>query len=171
MPITLAFARTCHKAQGISVGPTDANQIPNMFQCVVCDPGDRTREGNCPGLLYMCMSRATTFGDADGLNSAFYFNDQYEDTKSKAKLDESRVLRTTYKCGSFVEYDAVVKRNKWVEYLENGQDNRDKVMADMTREERQDVVHWAETATYTHEQLRDCIDRYCNSVQTRRVYY
>ena len=44
-----------------------------MFDVIVCDPDESKYEGKFLGLFYTAVSRATTLGDDDGLNSALYF--------------------------------------------------------------------------------------------------
>jgi len=74
MPLTLAYARTIHKFQGLTAGPVDEGKIPNMHNVIVCDPDEKHFEGTAIGLLYTAVSRATTLSDDDGLNSAIYFD-------------------------------------------------------------------------------------------------
>ena len=73
LPLTLAYARTIHKFQGQSAGPVDKGKIPNIYGCIICDPDKSEVEGRALGLFYTALSRATTLGDDDGLNSANYF--------------------------------------------------------------------------------------------------
>ena len=40
IPLSLAYARTIHKFQGLSAGPVDEGKIPNMFDVIVCDPDE-----------------------------------------------------------------------------------------------------------------------------------
>lgn len=74
VPLELAYARSIHKFQGMTVGPTKPGQPPNMYSTIICDPDDRRFEGMWPGLLYTMVSRATTLGDDSGVGSAIYFD-------------------------------------------------------------------------------------------------
>jgi len=56
IPLSIAYARTGHTFQGQNVGPN--HPIP----CIVVNPGKKSMELLCPGLLYMFISRATTIG-------------------------------------------------------------------------------------------------------------
>lgn len=89
-PIELSYARTIWKFQGLSAGPTD--KMSNMYQCVICDPGDKGTEGKNPGLLYTAISRATTLGGRDGLDSALYFlgNNANEERFRNLLMKENR---------------------------------------------------------------------------------
>ena len=73
VPLEVLYARTIHKLQVLTAGPVDEGKIPNMYQCIVCDP-DEKFEGTSLGLFYTATPRATRLGDDDGLNSAIYFS-------------------------------------------------------------------------------------------------
>ena len=75
VPLEVAYARTIHKFQGLSAGPVDKDKVPNLYQCIICDPDEKKFEGTgALGLLYTAVSRGTTLGDTNGLNSAIYFD-------------------------------------------------------------------------------------------------
>ena len=78
----------------LSAGPVDAGKIPNMYKCIVCDPDEKSFESSALGLLYTAVSRGTTLGDSDGMNSAVYF------TGSSFKEQEHTIMlaiiRMTY---------------------------------------------------------------------------
>ena len=63
IPLTLAFGKTVHTFQGQNVGPVKEGQTPNATQYIIVDPGERSFEGNNPGLFYTILSRITTFGN------------------------------------------------------------------------------------------------------------
>ena len=73
VPLEPAYGRTIHKFQGQTAGPVDEGRPPNQYEVIICDPDDRKWEGKFMGLFYTALSRATTLGDANGLNSAIYF--------------------------------------------------------------------------------------------------
>lgn len=109
-PFDLCFARTIHRYQGLEAGPKQKGKPACMNECIICDPGDLTVEGKNPGIFYTATSRATTFGDENGLNSAIYF--------SGKNLTKQRIQRLT-KCKTRnQEYIKVTKRRKWSQYLE-----------------------------------------------------
>ncbi len=41
VPLEVSYARTIHKFQGLTAGPVDEGKIPNMYQCIVCDPDEK----------------------------------------------------------------------------------------------------------------------------------
>jgi hypothetical protein len=52
----MAYARTGHTFQGQNVG------LNHPIPCIVVNPGKKSMELLCLGLLYMFISRATTIG-------------------------------------------------------------------------------------------------------------
>lgn len=160
VPLVLSFARTIHRFQGLSVGPTSGNQIPNMYQCIVCHPGTRKREGNCPGLLYTAVSRATTLGNDDALNSAIYF--------VKNTITDDRIRRLTHQQNgkSNFKYKTVASRDKWMSLLEKGKENRFNMA--MTHDKINDTCEKAVQYTCPNEKLRDTIRRYCVHMNKNR---
>ena len=109
MPLTLAYARTIHKFQGLSAGPVDEGKIPNPYDCIVCDPDKNEVEGRAVGLFYTAISRATTFGGPDGLGSAIYFTGK--------DYNEVRVRMIGKKKHTNAEMLNVQRRRIWVERI------------------------------------------------------
>jgi hypothetical protein len=107
--LDLAFARTIHKFQGLSAGPVDAGKIPNMYECIICDPDVKASESRATGLFCTALSRATTLGDEDGLNSAIYFTGK--------NITKDRIQHVTLKSDKNEEYINVIRRRKWVHHL------------------------------------------------------
>ena len=110
VPLDLAFARTIHKFQGLTVGPVDEGKIPNIYTSLICDPDIKKSESRSPGLMYTAVGRGTTLGDADGLNSAVYFQGD--------NLTRQRIQDVTKRLGSDEEYLDVQRRTAWVQHLE-----------------------------------------------------
>lgn len=110
LPLELSFARTIHKFQGLQAGPVDKGKPPNAFETIVCDPDGKKAEGKATGLLYTAVSRATSLGDDNGLNSGIYFigND----------ITPERVQRVSYKTNSSMLLANVERRSSWVNHLE-----------------------------------------------------
>ena len=110
VPLEVSYARTIHKFQGLTAGPVDPGKIPNMYQCILCDPDEKKFEGTSLGLFYTAVSRATTLGDADGLNSAIYFcGNQFK---------EQQIRRLTKLKGSDIDFVVAQKRACWVAFLQ-----------------------------------------------------
>jgi hypothetical protein len=111
IPLDLAFARTIHKFQGLSAGPVDPGKIPNMYECIICDPDIKGSEKRATGLFYTALSRATTLGDEDGLHSAIYF--------IGSNITRDRIQRVTMQQTVNKEYVAVTRRRNWMAYLKS----------------------------------------------------
>ena len=74
VPLLLAFGKTTHSAQSMSIGPVREGQCKNMLERCVVDIGQPGFEARNPGLMYAALSRATTIGHPDDLlSSAIYF--------------------------------------------------------------------------------------------------
>ena len=109
VPLEISYARTIHKFQGLTAGPVDPGKIPNMYQCILCDPDEKKFEGTSLGLFYTAVSRATTLGDTNGLNSAIYFTGN--------QFKEQRIRRLTKLKGSDIDFVVAQKRAHWVSFL------------------------------------------------------
>lgn len=136
-----------HKFQGLTAGPVDEGRIPNMYECIICDPGPNKFERINPGLLYTVASRATTFGDENGKNSALYFTGN--DMKQKSRIMNIDRNITGEMC------DTAKYRKKWTARMaENHKDNI------TTWKEQQMMFTWAQKTRYDKNQLQTSIDRY-----------
>ena len=113
VPLTLAYARTIHKFQGMSAGPVDKGKLPNPYSCIICDPDTKEAEALQTGLFYTAVSRSTTFGNDLGENSAIFFmgND----------FNAERIRNINKKKNSTEYYANFYKRQKWVDYLKKTQ--------------------------------------------------
>jgi len=113
-PLTPAWATTIHKFQGFEAG-FDEN---DLFNCLICDPGDLAWEQKCPGALYTALSRAKTMGTFDNdkpTDSAIYWRG--------SAICETRITNGAMKNGkrkSDPKQNCVLinKRENWVQYLE-----------------------------------------------------
>ena len=143
-PLTLAYARTVHKFQGMSAGPVDPGKIPNMFDVIVCDPDEKSAEGTALGLLYTAVSRATTLGDESGLNSAIYFQG--------SSLKPSRILDLTLKEGTNKEFELAIKRRKWVDHLQR-QARKTEPLVQKAMARSEIIFRWAESSTVSYDDL------------------
>jgi hypothetical protein len=104
IPLSIAYARTGHTFQGQNVGPN--HPIP----CIVVNPGKKSMELLCPGLLYMFISRATTIGaPANRYKSALFF--------CSNNMNRSRISNIT-QTKNGTETEKIRRRNKWVNYLQ-----------------------------------------------------
>jgi len=68
----------------------------------LCDPDGGKFESSALGLFYTAVSRATTLGDEDGMNSAIYFMGEH--------MNEERIRRIGMCKGSRNEFIRVNER-------------------------------------------------------------
>lgn len=148
VPLTLAYAKTIHCFQGLSAGPVDKGKPANMFKGVICDPHTLDAETNCLGLLYTGVSRATTLGDPDGLNSAVYFTGL--DMKK-----ESRVTRLGQKTASLDSFKRVLDRRQWVAHL-----TLNTRKSHLSKNQEDAVLRWSRSNRVSYSSLMGRIDEY-----------
>lgn len=147
MPLCLAYARTIHKFQGLSAGPVDKGKIPNMYECIVCDPDKRHVEGSALGLLYTAVSRATTLGDKNGIGSAIYFTGD--------SFTESRIRNLGKIKNSTEDYKRIKQRNLWIDFLK-----LHKHESCMTQQQALHIINWARCSRISRKGLFDHIENY-----------
>ena len=109
-PLDLCFARTIHKFQGLEAGPPVDGVQKHMCHSVIVDPDEKDIESTHTGLFYTAVSRGTTLGDPDGLNSAVYF--------CGCHLNAERIQQLTMCKNGLHECIKVTKRREWVKFLE-----------------------------------------------------
>lgn len=80
-----------------------------MYECIICDPDIKKSEVRHTGLFYTALSRATTLGDDDGLNSAIYFIGN--------NITRERIQQVTMQSNKNQELINVTRRRTWVKYL------------------------------------------------------
>ena len=152
MPITLAYARTIHKFQGLSAGPVDAGRTPNAYECIVCDPDDKQFEAGSIGLFYTALSRATTFGDENGLGSAIYFTGE--------SMTEERFKHLKKKPKGSGNFELATHRDTWVKHLEN-QESKTLLSIDKNPEHIKAVIQWANTKKVSFDEFFKRKTEYC----------
>ena len=140
IPLKLAFGKTIHTAQGLTVGPSLPGRSVNPIQSIVVDVGTKAFEGSTPGLSYSAVSRATTLGQIENLHSsALYLKGKNATTDRFLNLHQNSQGH---------QYAKVLQRNKWVQYrIANT-----KRVTFSQREQRQ-LIRWVQTTKYTTEQL------------------
>jgi hypothetical protein len=141
MPLELAFAWTGHRFQGLSAGKVDPGKIPNSVEVIVVDPDVPAAESMATGFLYTITSRATGFGDPDGLNSAIYFTGPH--------LTKERIQDLLYKKNTRSRYANVERRDKWVRHLE-----RNIIPASSVTKEQIAITFAWTKQTFPYETLR-----------------
>ena len=159
VPLTLAFARTIHKFQGLSAGPVNEGKIPNMYKYIICDPDLGTFEGSNPGLLYTAISRATTLGEDDGLGSAIYFEG--------ADFNASRIKyvgKSTCRYKNFEEFELFKKRRAWTSYLSA----HTKTETGLSSEQTAGLFLWCNSAYYDYNALDLRIKAYKKAVGIKK---
>ena len=156
IPLTLAYARTIHKFQGLSAGPVDNGKIPNMFDVLICDPDDKKYEGSCMGLLYTALSRATTLGDENGYGSAIYF--------TGSSLTEDRIKNMYFCTAKNEAFKRVETRKNWVDRLERNTIKTPKKL----NKKQQEAIIWVTSKQFTYDQLYHRVQKYKSSQTTIR---
>ncbi len=155
LPLTLAYARTIHKFQGLSAGPVDLGKIANMYDCIVCDPDQKRFEGSNIGLLYTAVSRATTLGDPDGLNSAIYFKGEH--------FKGSRIRQIGKKAHSVCDYEDITRRKRWVAHLKE----RTKPI-NLKKKKITEILDWSKKTRITYTKLAQRTANYTSSRVTKK---
>lgn len=122
-----------------------------MFDVLIVDPDEKQFEATSLGLLYTAVSRATTLGDADGLNSAIYFQG--------TAMKESRIRNLNCKQGTTDEFKLSTHRRCWVNYLQS-QARRSRPMFQHLMERQQLLCEWTKHAKIPLTTLLDRIDHY-----------
>jgi ATP-dependent exoDNAse (exonuclease V) alpha subunit len=147
MPLTLAYARTIHKFQGLSAGPVDEGKIPNPYDCIVCDPDKNEVEGRAVGLFYTAISRATTLGSQDGIGSAIYFTGK--------DFNELRIRMIGRKKHTDEEMLNIKRRRVWVERIKLYTTKNT-----LTTNQKQFISNWMTTAKYNFNKIHTRIESY-----------
>jgi hypothetical protein len=99
IPLLLSWGKTCHKCQGMTVGP--GHPIERM----VVHLGDVSAEGRSPGIAFVCFSRVTTAGALGIAGSLNY--DRLACVGQSAKYKRVRAFDDKVKEG----YNLFCKRN------------------------------------------------------------
>jgi hypothetical protein len=135
LPLTLAYGKTAHTFQGQTAGPG------HPIEVIIVQPGTRSFEGQCPGLFYVLLSRATTIGvKKDHSDSAIFFftNDM--------TYDRIWDLCKNKKTGRL--YKSVQNRNKWIEHLKQNTKH-----VNFTQQSTDEILKWATNTKVSKEQL------------------
>ena len=160
VPLTLAYARTIHKFQGLSAGPVDKGKIPNMYKRIICDPDAGKYESTCTGLLYTALSRATTLGDANGLNSAIYFIGEH------FRADRIRYIGLSLvPSKNFEEYKNFTRRREWTQHIKH---NTRPPLGVSASSVFAPLFAWSSSTRFSYNQLYDRTKAY---VAARAVYH
>ena len=123
VPLLLAFGKTTHSAQSMSIGPVREGQCKNMLERCVVDIGQPGFEARNPGLMYTAFSRATTIGHPDNLlSSAKYFEGCHMNRERLENVNSRKSQQS----------EKVKKREAWVQYLDSNEKK-------LTRRERKDM--------------------------------
>ena len=139
-PLKIAWATTFHKFQGFDVG----FDINDRFRYLIVNPGDLNWEQQCPGALYVALSRAKTMGTSRDdtsfpKDSAIYW---YESGISTACILGGHLKKNTKKGGPKVKTLLTPKRDQWVAFLhEKKEHTTTKVFSIFEKRELQTVRH------------------------------
>ena len=111
-----SWATTIHKFQGFEAGEDDKD----MFRYLICDPGNLKWEQDCPGALYVALSRAKSMGKFRSGNkftkkSVIYW---VGDGINKIRIIDGSMKNGKKKGDPKVKCELILKRNRWVHYLQ-----------------------------------------------------
>jgi hypothetical protein len=118
-------------------------------------------EARATGLFYTALSRATTFGDSEGLNSAIYFMGE--------NINEDRIKKITTAQRTNQEFKNVQLRRTWVAKL-NAAAEKTKTMKTDTKRAKE-LIHWSMTKRYTYEELYNRIELFVKVCQNDYLQY
>lgn len=149
--MTVAYARTIHKFQGLTVGPVSEGKPKNIYDVVICDVDEKQQEGVALGLLYTAVSRGTTLGNDDGTNSAVYF----QGTTFKPE----RIRNLTCKAGTNEEFKKAQQRRFWVNHIEKRRKESIPRVKTIINDQHV-ILEWAKNTTYSIDHLYHRIDTY-----------
>ena len=142
IPLSLAYAKTCHTFQGQTVG----KNCP--IECIIVQPGTRDFEGKCPGLFYVFLSRATDIGTEGNRGTSAIFFDTNE-------MNRDRIRDLTHSLTTGKEYSKVTKRKIWNNYL------REHILEiTINAEDKESIINWAESTKIDEANVNKIIDSY-----------
>jgi hypothetical protein len=129
-----------------------------MYDVLVCDPDEKQFEGTALGLLYTAVSRATTLGTRDGLESALYFTGR--------SFTESRIRNLTTKEDG-KEFELSIKRRYWVQHIKtNTELTKQRVKGILSQSAF--LLEWAANTTMTYDALYNRIATYKSQCKRRK---
>jgi len=119
-PLVTAWATTIHKFQGFEAGFDETD----MFRRLIINPGSEKWEKDCPGAFYVSLSRAKTMGsrtsDTDfPKDSAIYWIGEGVNTN---RIRQGAYKKRKKRSDPIRHCDAVIKRERWVQYLQHRKD-------------------------------------------------
>ena len=139
IPLSLAYAKTCHTFQGQSVG----KNCP--ISCIIVQPGTRDFEGKCPGLFYVFLSRATDIGSQeDRSTSAIFFEGP--------EMNSDRIRDLTHSLTTGREYAKVTKRKQWSNHL-----YRNLIRPKISNQQKSSLIRWCEETTVTEGEVNQVL--------------
>jgi hypothetical protein len=139
IPLSLAYAKTCHTFQGQSVG----KNCP--ISCIIVQPGTRDFEGKCPGLFYVFLSRATDIGSQeDRSTSAIFFEGP--------EMNSDRIRDLTHSLTTGREYAKVTKRKQWSNHL-----YRNLIRPKISNQQKSSLIRWCEETTVTEREVNQVL--------------
>ena len=101
-PLVIAFGRTIHSFQGQEAGPEKS------IKAIIVNPGPKHFETSNPGTLNCCLTRASTLGEDNIYESAFFFTGLHINFERFHNMTIGRNGNT---------YEKVKMREKWIEHL------------------------------------------------------
>ena len=146
IPLVLAFARTIHTLQGVSIGPTKPNQPENAYNYIIVSVGPKFFESRWPGHSYVVLSRPTTIGsEMHPEESALFFTGNHA---IPARFQNIHLIESKQTVA-----EKWAKRKRWIEHLQNNE-----ITVKLTKKETMKVFDWYKDGrTISHLQLQNLI--------------
>jgi len=128
-----------------------------MWKVILCDPDKKDYESTNLGMFYTALSRATTLGDDNGLNSAIYFDGTSFKPERFRYLIKSSASDNIFKLAK--------QRQTWVDHLHsNARKTRQRFQS--TLADRDGILSWSATTFSTS--LTERIQAYKQANATRK---
>lgn len=146
MPLTLSFAATIHRMQGLNVGKSETNDINENLRMIL-EPGGRSFEMLCPGAAYTAFARATSMGNGNPYDSAIW-------VMGPNIINERFINMTTYLDKPSEKVKKIIQKEKWIERLESN-------LIDFiyTKKEKKKLFKWATKKTITQQKYKKILEK------------
>ena len=135
IPLVMAWASTLHKLQGATYGKVPPGQPHNPGTKLIIDLDAKRSESDNPGLAYVAVSRGSTMGKGNRMESAIYFSNN---------VTSERLQRMTIKANCNDKNVHCLRRNNWIKHLKKNIHDG----STMTPGTKNQLLSWAINSTF-----------------------